>query len=160
MLRESEVHQMLTEKIQSAGPTSGPGIIFEALCHAFPLQRLHSKKAHGQALSVAIKISEFLAEQKVPVSIKKQIFNYADSLGLLLEAFEKKTFLRKNPAVSGREVLLHLMADHNLRQTDLRKELGGQSVVSAILAGKRNINRKQMLALGKRFGVNPGLFVG
>ena len=52
------------------------------------------------------------------------------------------------------------MADHNLRQTDLRKELGGQSIVSAILAGKRNINRKQMLALGKRFGVNPGLFVG
>lgn len=159
MLRESEIHQMLTDKIRSEVPTAAPAIIFEALCHAFPLRRLHSKKAHASALSVSIKIAEFLTTQDVPSSIKKQILEYADSLGLLIETFEREGTQKKVPAVFGKDILAYLMAEHNLRQTDLRKELGGQSIVSAVLAGKRNINRKQMLALGKRFGVNPGLFV-
>jgi HTH-type transcriptional regulator / antitoxin HigA len=49
-------------------------------------------------------------------------------------------------------VLTSLMEEHGLKQSDL-PEVGAQSVVSAVLAGKRNLNLRQVKALAKRFGV-------
>jgi HTH-type transcriptional regulator/antitoxin HigA len=50
------------------------------------------------------------------------------------------------------------MEEHSLKQSDLSKELGSQSVVSEILSGKRRLNSQQVLALSKRFGVSPSAF--
>jgi HTH-type transcriptional regulator/antitoxin HigA len=58
-----------------------------------------------------------------------------------------------------REVLKYLMEEHGLTQTDLRKEVGTQGVVSEILAGRRLINARQAKALAKRFGVSPAVFL-
>lgn len=49
--------------------------------------------------------------------------------------------------------LAFLMDQHGLRQCDL-PELGAQSVVSAVLAGKRTLNLRQIAALARRFGVS------
>ena len=48
--------------------------------------------------------------------------------------------------------LAFLMEQHGLRQCDL-PEVGAQSVVSAVLSGKRNLNLRQVQALATRFGV-------
>ena len=56
-------------------------------------------------------------------------------------------------------VLRLLMEQRDLRQTDLAKIFGSQSNVSEILNGKREINVRQARALGKRFGVSPGVFI-
>jgi len=56
-------------------------------------------------------------------------------------------------------VLAYLMEEHGLKQTDLAAELGGQSIVSAILNGKRELNARQAKALGKRFKVSPAVFL-
>jgi HTH-type transcriptional regulator / antitoxin HigA len=48
---------------------------------------------------------------------------------------------------------------HRLRQSDLATEIGGQSVVSAILNGKREINVRQAKALAARFGISAAAFV-
>ena len=48
--------------------------------------------------------------------------------------------------------LAFLMDQHDLRQCDL-PEVGAQSVVSAVLAGKRALNLRQTAALARRFGV-------
>jgi len=56
-------------------------------------------------------------------------------------------------------MLAYLMELRNLKQTDLSKELGGQSVVSAILSGKRELNLKQIRALAKKLRVNPSVFI-
>ena len=48
--------------------------------------------------------------------------------------------------------LAFLMEQHGLRQCDL-PELGAQSVVSAVLAGKRELNLRQVRALAERFHV-------
>jgi HTH-type transcriptional regulator/antitoxin HigA len=48
--------------------------------------------------------------------------------------------------------LAFLMDQHGLRQCDL-PEVGAQSVVSAVLAGKRKLNLRQTQALARRFGV-------
>ncbi len=49
-------------------------------------------------------------------------------------------------------VLASLMEEHALKQSDL-PEIGAQSVVSAVLAGKRQLNLRQVKALAKRFSV-------
>lgn len=48
--------------------------------------------------------------------------------------------------------LAFLMGQHGLRQCDL-PEVGAQSVVSDVLAGKRALNLRQTQALARRFGV-------
>ncbi len=48
--------------------------------------------------------------------------------------------------------LAFLMEQQGLRQCDL-PEVGAQSVVSAVLAGKRALNLRQTLALARRFSV-------
>ena len=49
-------------------------------------------------------------------------------------------------------VLASLMEEHGLKQSDL-PEIGAQSVVSAVLAGKRKLNLRQVKALAHRFSV-------
>lgn len=53
--------------------------------------------------------------------------------------------------------LAFLMAQQGLNQSDLA-EVGPQSVVSAILSGKRTINLRQAKALAARFGVPLDVF--
>lgn len=50
------------------------------------------------------------------------------------------------------QVLAALMAEHGLTQSQL-PEVGAQSVVSAVLAGKRRLNLRQVQALSRRFAV-------
>jgi HTH-type transcriptional regulator/antitoxin HigA len=51
------------------------------------------------------------------------------------------------------------MEQHDLRQSDLRKEIGSQGVVSEILSGNRELNTRQIRALAKRFSVSPAVFI-
>jgi len=60
--------------------------------------------------------------------------------------------------VSGADMLRFLMEQHGLRQSDLA-EIGGQSVVSEILSGKRSLNVRQIRILSERFGVSPAAFI-
>lgn len=62
------------------------------------------------------------------------------------------------PDATGVEVLRFLMERDGLRQSDL-PEIGSQGVVSEILRGKRDLNARQIRALGERFGVNPATFL-
>jgi len=50
------------------------------------------------------------------------------------------------------------MQEHGIRQSDL-PEIGSQGVVSEIISGKRQLNIRQIKALGKRFNVAPAVFV-
>lgn len=62
------------------------------------------------------------------------------------------------PETTGVQALKFLMQQHGLKQSDL-PEIGSQGVVSEILAGKRELNIRQVRALSKRFGVSPATFV-
>ncbi len=54
-------------------------------------------------------------------------------------------------------VLASLMEEHSLAQSHL-PEVGAQSVVSAVLAGKRKLNLRQVKALAQRFSVSMEVF--
>lgn len=135
-----------------------PGKLYAALCQVFPLQRIKTRRNHSFALNVLTRLSEVLRDTKIRPSDKKQILNYMDALGLLVEEYEKKRFVVNLDDVAGVETLEFLMEQHSLKQSDLVKELGSQSVVSEILSGKRKLNSHQILALSRRFGVSPSVF--
>ena len=79
-----------------------------------------------------------------------------DIVGDLIEDYEAEH--HRLPDVSGIEALKFLMEQHGLKQGDLR-EIGSQGVVSEILAGKRDLNIRQVRALSERFGVSTATFV-
>ena len=70
-------------------------------------------------------------------------YRFIDTLSLLIEAYDRAH--HPIPDATGAEVLRSLMEEHRLRQSDL-PEIGSQGVVSEIL-------------LGKRFGLDPGVFL-
>ncbi len=78
-------------------------------------------------------------------------------VGDLIENYETSTY--GEPEARPAEVLRELMAANGLRQADLARELGGQSVVSAILSGNREINARQAGALAQRFKLSPAIFI-
>lgn len=83
----------------------------------------------------------------------------ADLLDLLTAAVhEYETNHHAIPASSPRDVLRFLMDQHGLNQSDL-PEVGSQSVISEILAGRRVLNTRQIAALVKRFHVGADAFI-
>ena len=74
-----------------------------------------------------------------------------------IEVYESKHHAL--PEATPAAVLAYLMEEHQLKQTDLAEELGGQSIVSAILNGKRELNTRQVKALAARFNVSPAVFL-
>ncbi len=50
-----------------------------------------------------------------------------------------------------------LMEQYELKTTDL-PEIGTKSMVSRVLRGERELNKKHIMALAKRFTIEPGLF--
>jgi HTH-type transcriptional regulator/antitoxin HigA len=57
-----------------------------------------------------------------------------------------------------REVLRHLLQANNLRQKDLA-EIASQTLVSDILAGRREISKRLAKALANRFHVDVSAFI-
>lgn len=83
-------------------------------------------------------------------------YRFIDTLSVLIEAYDREHF--PIPEAPPEEVLRALMEEHGLRQSEL-PEIGSQGVISEILSGKRKINANQARALGKRFGLSPGIFL-
>ena len=78
-------------------------------------------------------------------------------VGTLIEQYEADNLSVQNS--EPRQVLNFLMQQHDLKQSDLRTEVGSQGVVSEILNGKREINARQAKSLAERFGVSPAVFL-
>lgn len=80
----------------------------------------------------------------------------ADYLGELVEEYETANMpIEEMPA---REFLRALMDRYELTQGDL-PEVGAQSVVSAVLNGKRELNARQISCLSRRFGLPADVFM-
>lgn len=157
MIQAAQIDDYLKEEALKNTPIEKPGRLYAQLCEVFPLRVMRNKKHHRQALTVLLKLSEYL-QQKGPSCDKKQILDYMDALGLLVEAYERKHYETNLERITGAEILAFLMEQHSLKQSDLAKELGGQSTVSDILSGKRILNSQQITALSEHFGVSPAVF--
>jgi HTH-type transcriptional regulator / antitoxin HigA len=86
-----------------------------------------------------------------------ELADLLDLVGQLVEDYEGTRHVI--PDAAPHEVLRFLLDQHGLKQCDLAAEIGGQSVVSDILSGKRAINARQAKALAARFGVSAVAFL-
>jgi HTH-type transcriptional regulator/antitoxin HigA len=88
--------------------------------------------------------------------LKQDDRDTARLLILVIKDYESKQI----PAsmASPRDVLEELMEANNLHQKDLAPLLGGESVVSLVLHGHRELNRHQIEKLSHRFNVSPSVF--
>jgi HTH-type transcriptional regulator / antitoxin HigA len=116
-----------------------------------PLGSIRTKKEYGRAVAMLDAILDEIGEDE-----KHPMAELADAIGVFVERYEAE----HSPIAVGKpaEVLRFLMGEHGLRQADLQ-DIGSQGVVSEILAGKRELNTRQIRKLAKRFGVSPAAFV-
>jgi HTH-type transcriptional regulator/antitoxin HigA len=93
---------------------------------------------------------------EVGTKVEHPLYTFLDTLGILIEAYEEQHYAI--PDCSGVDMLLHLMEEYSLSQSDL-PEIGSQGVVSEIINRKRELNIRQIRALAKRFKVAPAVFL-
>ena len=116
-----------------------------------PLGTLRTKKDYARATEMLDVILDEIGEDE-----KHPLAELADALGVFVEKYEAEHV--RIPEAKPAAVLKFLMQEHGLRQADL-PEIGSQGVVSEVLAGKRELNSRQIKQLAKRFGVSPAVFV-
>lgn len=117
-----------------------------------PLGAITSEKDYKRRVSV---MDELL--DRIGANESHRLMPLLDLVTKEVEAYEAKQ--QTMPDASPAQVLAFLMEEHNLKQTDLAEELGGQSIVSAILNGKRELNTRQVKALAVRFNISPAAFL-
>ena len=125
---------------------------WKELTKLLPLGPITSNKAYEQRVRV---MDEFL--ERIGTNESHPLMPLLDLLTKQIEAYEEEH--HNLPDATPAEVLQYLMEEHELKQMDLAGELGGQSVVSAILNGKRELNTRQVKALAARFNVSPAVFL-
>ena len=80
-----------------------------------------------------------------------------DLLITLIEDFEEKAY--SIDCAKPADMVRSLMADHELKQTDMLDIFGSQGVVSQVLNGKREISKAQARKLSKRFRLPIDVFI-
>ncbi len=116
-----------------------------------PLLTIRNERDYDRAVA---RLNELLDE--IGSNEKHPFYDLLDTLGTLIQAYDQEHY--PMPDVKGSEMLEFFMEENALTQADL-SEIGSQGVVSEILAGKRELNVRQIRALAKRFHVSPAVFV-
>jgi HTH-type transcriptional regulator/antitoxin HigA len=87
---------------------------------------------------------------------KSPLASLAGYLGALVSEYESAHLPLREMSVP--DLLRELMEQHGLTQSQL-PEIGPQSVVSTILAGKRQLNVRQIARLASRFKLPADIFM-
>ena len=82
---------------------------------------------------------------------------YAELLGVLIEAFEEANYALEGSTAHSR--FLSLMEEHGLRQRDLLAVFGSRGIASEVVSGKRAISKAQAKKLAEMFHVPADLFL-
>ena len=124
---------------------------YQRLRTLVPLGTLRTKKDYARAVAMLDEIIDEIGEDE-----KHPLAELADALSAFVEKYEAEHMAI--PEANLAAVIKYFMNEHDLRQTDL-PEIGSQGVVSEVLAGKRELNKRQIMGLAKRFGVSPAVFL-
>jgi HTH-type transcriptional regulator/antitoxin HigA len=124
---------------------------YRRLRELIPLGSLRTRKEYERAVWMLDAILDEIGENE-----KDPMAELADAIGVFVEKYESEHV--SLPAGKPSDILKFLMSEHGLRQTDL-PEIGTQGVVSEVLAGKRELNTRQIRKLANRFGVSAAVFV-
>lgn len=116
-----------------------------------PIGPLRTEAEYHRAVALLDEIVDEIGEQE-----GHSLADLAEALALAIAAYEEIHVPIHD--TSGPAVLRTLMDEHGLSQSNL-PEVGSQGVVSEVLAGKRDLNVRQIARLAVRFGVSPLVFL-
>lgn len=116
------------------------------------LAPIRSARQHAKTVRLMNRLLDIVGENE-----RHPLAGLLEIVGNLVSSYEAREV--RIPDADPREVLRLLMQSNGLTQHDLREELGGQPVVSAILGGKRSINARQARALAGRFEMSAEAFL-
>lgn len=123
-----------------------------ALIKRFPLRPIRSD---GE-LEAASRVVDELTDRDDPSQPES---DYLEVLGDLIEKYEDEHVA--TPHVSDSDMLRSLMEEKGARQADVVRGSGiGKTVISLVLAGKRELTRDHIRALSSYFEVSPASFLG
>jgi HTH-type transcriptional regulator/antitoxin HigA len=109
---------------------------------------------HQQALELMEELLDnYDANLVVIEALSNVIARYEDE-SLRFDMFNSRQ-AELDPAVATLKVL---MDQNGLNTTDFEAEIGKKSMVSQVLAGKKNLTKEHISKLAQRFGVNPAVF--
>lgn len=127
---------------------------FLELVKRFPLKPIRSEERLREAHAV---IDELI---RIPEDrLTDDQSDYLEVLGDLTRAYEEKQMEGETDQVTGLDVLVHLIAEHEMNASDLGRLLGNRELGSKILRGERNISRANAKALGTHFGLPAETFL-
>lgn len=121
------------------------------LIKRFPLRPLRSDEENEMAGEICDELLDSFD------SLSEQEHDYFQVLSKLVEEYESQWQEEKN--VEPRELIVFLLEQNNLTQTDLIPEFGSSSRASEYLAGKRDLSLPQIIKLSKRFKMSPTAFI-
>ena len=129
---------------------------FEEMINAWPVVApFLSIPANETELNRLIELSDYLMDS-IGDNANDPRLALLDTLGTLIAEYERHYI--PEPKGTPVECLRFLMEQHGLKQKDLT-EIGSPGVVSEILNGKRELNKRQIKALSERFNCNPAVFM-
>ena len=122
---------------------------YSKLIRAFPPRVIHDE---AQLAATESEIDRLMApEQRTPAQDA-----YLDLLSTLVEQWETTNV--DVPALPAIEVVKFLCEMHGIPQRTLIPIFGTASIVSEVLAGKRELQRKHIAGLASYFNVSPAVF--
>jgi len=118
------------------------------------LSEIGSEVEHEQALELMEQLLEDYDNNLLLIeALSSSISRYEDNAPEFVEFNNQQAHM--DPAVTTLKVL---MEQYKLNTTDFENEIGKKSMVSQVLNGKKDLTKKHITKLSKRFGISPALF--
>ena len=145
---------MATRTRKTHGYHGPPADTYAELVMALPPRPLHDKHDYENAVAMIGNLAGY--------ELNSDQADYLDALATFVERYEQDHAQTRvdTSKVTGLDVLRSLMDEHGMSGADLSRLLGvSRSVGPMILRGERNITSEHARKLGKRFRLNPGVFI-
>lgn len=124
---------------------------FLELNRGFPLRPIRSDAEHARAIAAA---AALLAKDELDPAER----DYLDVLADLIERYEDTA--HPLPPISDADMLRHLIESRELTQAKVAAGTGiAEPTISALLAGRRRLNRDHIEALSRYFKISPAVFL-
>lgn len=132
-------------------PISKLSSAYLALLRRLPLRPVGDDSEYERAADV---LQELFGRE----DLDRDVRGYADTLALLIEAYDREHFVPAADRRSPLQRLKYLMDQSGLSISDLGQIVGSQPAASMVLNGKRQLSKEHIRRLADYFKVDPGYF--
>ena len=118
------------------------------------ITRISNEKDYLKALDLVENLIDDYDENKILIDLLANTIEDWEEHSEKFSDFNKEIESQDNDI----SLLRVLMGQYNLKGDDLKNEIGGKSLVSMILNGKRKLTTEHIQSLSNRFRISPSLF--